>query len=211
MCVYRSWLTALVLNVRSDRRIQQQERWQRLVAFLHDGAARTWACGRPKFDVLYICYIHICECDMPGRSAVRGASLRTLPRRHVHLCPCQPSCFQLLVGSTTNECGFPPSTRSCFNVRASWLPDDFDGGGGTTVPLSGGLVGLYRCGAMRRNAPSPWAHKHKTTPGTSLSTSESNRRTAQPARRQKGQAASENFCGHTTLTILLCARTLSLA
>ncbi len=38
---------------------------------------------------------------------------------------------------------------------------------------------------------------HKTAPGTSLSKSESNRRTAQPARRPEGQAASENFCGHT--------------
>ena len=75
---------------------------------------------------------------MPGRSAVRGALLRTWPRRHIPLCPCQPSCFQLLVGDTTNECGFPQSTRSLFHVGTSGLPDDFADGGGTTVPLSGG-------------------------------------------------------------------------
>ena len=33
---------------------QQRGRWQRLVAVLHDGAARARACGRPRFDVLYI-------------------------------------------------------------------------------------------------------------------------------------------------------------
>ena len=76
-----------------------------------------------------------------------GASLRTWPRRHIPLCPCKPSCFQLLVGDTTNECGFPQSTRSLFHVKTSWLPDDFADGGGTTVPLSGELVGFValRC------------------------------------------------------------------
>jgi hypothetical protein len=33
---------------------QQRGRWQRLVAVLHDGAARARACGRPRFDVLHI-------------------------------------------------------------------------------------------------------------------------------------------------------------
>ena len=33
----------------------------------------------------------------------------------------------------------------------------------------------------------------------------------QPARRPEGQAASENLCGYTTPTVILCARVLSLA
>ncbi len=45
-------------------------------------------------------------------------------------------------GHTTNECGFPQSTRNVFHLRTIWLPDDFADGGGTTVPPSGGLVGL---------------------------------------------------------------------
>ncbi len=142
--------TAAELN----RKLPATGRWQCLVAVLHDGAARARACGRPRFGVLYILSMYISEYDLSVRSAVRGASLRTLLRRHIPLCSCQPSCFQLLVGDTTNECGFPQSTRSLFHVRTSFLLDDFSDGGGTTVPLSGGLVGLWRCGAMRRNAPS---------------------------------------------------------
>ncbi len=57
--------------------------------------------------------------------------------------------------------------------------------------------------AMWTNVPSPWAHKHKTTPGTSLSTSESNRRTAQAARRPEEQAASANVLGHTNLSVFM--------
>ena len=48
-------------------------------------------------------------------------------------------------------------------------------------------------------------------PGTSLSTSESNWRTARSDRRPKGQVASANACGYTSLTVLLCARALSFA
>jgi hypothetical protein len=58
---------------------------------------------------------------------------------------------------------------------------------------------------MRGNAPSPRAHKHKTTSGTSLSTSESNRRTAQPERRPEGQDASEVLC-EAYHPLCLCAR-----
>ncbi len=47
-----------------------------------------------------------------------------------------------IMGGTTNEWGFPHSTRSLFQVGTFWLPDDFSDGGGTTVPLSGGLIGL---------------------------------------------------------------------
>ena len=80
---------------------------------------------------------------------------------------------------------------------------------GPRCPIAGGLLDFKRYGAMRRNAPSPFAHKHKTAFGTSLSTSESNRRTAQPARRPEGQASREIFCGHTAL--LVCARALFFA
>ena len=61
------------------------------------------------------------------------------------------------------------------------------------------------CGGMR------FLPEHTSTRPrlTSLSTSESNRRTAQPARRPEGQAASDFFCGHTTLFV--CARALSFA
>ncbi len=48
-------------------------------------------------------------------------------------------------------CGFPKSTRSLFHVRAYFLlPVDFTDGGGTTVPLSGGLFGFValRCYAQ---------------------------------------------------------------
>ncbi len=43
--------------------------------------------------------------------------------------------------------GFPQSTRSLFHVRTFWLPVDFTDGGGTTLLLSGGLVGFValRC------------------------------------------------------------------
>ena len=60
---------------------------------------------------------------------------------------------------------------------------------------------------MRRNAPSPSAHKPKTTSGTSLSTQarESNRRTAQPEQRPEGQDASEVLCG-AYHPLCLCAR-----
>jgi hypothetical protein len=60
---------------------------------------------------------------------------------------------------------------------------------------------------MWRNVLSPWAHKQKIAPGTSLSTSESIRRGDV---RKKSQAASASACGHATLHTL-CARALSLA
>ncbi len=80
------------------------------------------------------------------------------------------------------------------------------------MPLSEGLVGFValRCYAEECVFTlSTHAQDHETTFGTSLSTSESNRRTAQSARRPEGQAASEIFCGHTALFV--CARALSLA
>ena len=40
------------------------------------------------------------------------------------------------------QCGFRQSIRSLFHVRTCWLPVEFTDGGGTTVPLSGGLVGF---------------------------------------------------------------------
>jgi hypothetical protein len=77
---------------------------------------------------------------------------------------------------TTNECGFPLFIRRVFQVRNFWLLDDLAEGEKAVVPLSGGLFCLGGCGAMRKFAPSPWAHKHKATSfGTSLSTIESNR------------------------------------
>jgi hypothetical protein len=78
------------------------------------------------------------------------------------------------------------------------------------VPLSGELVGFValRCYA-EECAFSLVTQAQETTIKTSLSTSESSRRTAQPARRSEGQAASEIFCGHTTLFV--CARALSFA
>ena len=94
------------------------------------------------------------------------------------------------------------------HARTLWFPCDFADGGGTTVPLSGGGARWFvalRCSAEETKL-SPYAHKHKTTSSTSLSTSESNRRTAQPIRRTDGQSARENFCGHTNLNVLLCAR-----
>jgi hypothetical protein len=71
------------------------------------------------------------------------------------------------------------------------------------APMRGASGASYR--AMRRNVPSSWAQKLKTTSGTLLSTGESNRRTAQPARRPEEQAASAKACGHTALSVL-CAR-----
>jgi hypothetical protein len=67
---------------------------------------------------------------------------------------------------------------------------------GTRCPLAGGLVGFValQCYAQKC-AFSLSTHKHKTTFGTSLSTSESNRRTAQPERRPDGQTASDFFAG----------------
>ncbi len=53
--------------------------------------------------------------------------------------------------------------------------------------LSGGLVGFVRLRCYAEECA--FLHKHKTTFGTSLSTSESNGRTAQPARHPEGQAA----------------------
>jgi hypothetical protein len=71
------------------------------------------------------------------------------------------------------------------------------------VPLSGGLVEFValRCYAGKcAFSLSTQAQEHKTTPGTSLSTHESTRRTAQPAQHPEEKAASENCCGYTTFT-----------
>ncbi len=114
-------------------------------------------------------------------------------------------------GHTTNECGFPLSIRSLFHVRIFWLPDDFDNYVGTTVPLSGGLVGLWRCGAMRRNALSPWAIKHKTASGTSLI---AEYRRVEPEHCPIGASSGGASCEQIFLWAyhrhcLLCARALS--
>jgi hypothetical protein len=77
-----------------------------------------------------------------------------------------------------------------FHPQIVWLSDDFNGSGGITVPLSAGHVASKRRGAVRRNAPYPWAHKLKSMPETSLNTSESNRRSAKSVRRPEEQAAS---------------------
>ncbi len=74
------------------------------------------------------------------------------------------------------------------------------------MPLSRGLFGFValRCYA-EKCAFSLSGRKHKTTSGTSLSTSESNRRTAQPERRPEGQDASEILFG-AYHPLSLCAR-----
>ena len=75
------------------------------------------------------------------------------------------------------------------------------------MPLSGGLVGFV---VLRGYAGEcAFSLSTQAQDGTSMSTGESNRRTAQSARRPEGQAESEIFCGHTTLFV--CARALSFA
>ncbi len=75
------------------------------------------------------------------------------------------------------------------------------------MPLSGRLFGFValRCYAEEcAFSLSTQAHDHL---GTSLSTSKSNQRIAQPARRPEGQAASEVFCWY--INLFVCARALS--
>jgi hypothetical protein len=56
---------------------------------------------------------------------------------------------------------------------------------------------------VKVDVPSPWAYKPKTTPATSLSTGESNRRTAQPARHPEEQAAMAGACWHAPLFVFM--------
>ena len=78
---------------------------------------------------------------------------------------------------------------------------------GPKVPLSRGLFGFValRCYAEECAFSLSTQALYKTTSGTSLSTSESNRRTAQPERRPEGQDASELLCG-AYHPLSLCAR-----
>ncbi len=62
--------------------------------------------------------------------------------------------------------------------------------------------------AIWRNVPSPWAHDQNATSATSLSISESNQRTAQPARRRpEEQAASESNLTNRKRSIIYTAPT----
>ncbi len=105
---------------------QQRGRWQRLAAALYDGAAQARARGRPRLT-------------SELRDVRGGCAADVATTTHILALPFREH--------TTNECGFPQSAKSLFHVRVFWLPDDFAGGGGTTVPLSGGLVGFVtpRC------------------------------------------------------------------
>ncbi len=77
------------------------------------------------------------------------------------------------------------------------------------MPLSGGLVGFVAPRCYAEECAFSLSTQAQDTSGTSLSTSESKRRIAQPARRPEGQDASDLFCGHTTLFV--CERALSFA
>ena len=58
-------------------------------------------------------------------------------------------CRDIVSAKQKRGVAFPQFTRCLFHVRVNilWLPVDFTEGGGTTVPLSGGLVGFValRC------------------------------------------------------------------
>jgi hypothetical protein len=93
------------------------------------------------------------ELELPGALALLLYFVRGRPRLTSGLGDVRGGCAadvatttRILAlpfrGHTTNECGFPQSIQGLFHVRIFWLTDDFADGLWTTVPLSGGLVGL---------------------------------------------------------------------
>jgi hypothetical protein len=64
-----------------------------------------------------------------------------------------------LSGAYHKRVRLPSINPKLISGAISWLTDNFADGGGTTGPrcpvAGGGLVGLQRYGAMRKNAPSP--------------------------------------------------------
>jgi hypothetical protein len=81
---------------------------------IHRNDSATFTHSHKRFGVLYIWYINnvneICREEEPRvvRRCGCGHDDTFL------LAPASPHAFQLLVGDTTNECGFPQSTRSFF-------------------------------------------------------------------------------------------------
>jgi hypothetical protein len=79
-------------------------------------------------------------------------ALDSKSERHNPLCPCQPSCFQLLAEILQTSAASLDLPEALFHARVFWLLDNFADGGGTTVPLSGEarwFVAL-RCSAEER-------------------------------------------------------------
>ncbi len=116
---------------------------------------------------------------------------------HIPLCPCQPSCFQLLVGDTTNKCGLPQSTRSLFHVRTFWLHRQTWRDHGAPKRGAHWFVALWCCVDECAFSPSTQAQDHVRDLAECKRAELAHCPTGATS---GGTGGRRNFCGHTTLT-----------
>ncbi len=148
------------------------------------------------------------HCIDSGLIIVRVASFRRpLVTFHQQLSSTQ----RHRVGKAKTQCGFPQSTISLLHVRVSWLPVDFTDGGGTTVPLSGGLVGFVALRCYAEECAFSLSTQAQD-PALDLAEYKRVKPAHCPTGGTSGGTGSERFfCGNTILTVQLCARALSFA